>query len=96
MGFKQVTSDPCVYTDSKEEKFFIAVYVDDIILAGKTDERMTKVKRSIGEKFKVKDMGELHHFLGVKVVQKKSSGEIWIGQELYTKELVKKFQMDQS
>ena len=85
MGFKQATSDPCIYTDSKEGQFFIAVYVDDIILVEKTNERTIEVNRSIGQKFKVKDMGELHHFLGVKVVQKKNSGEIWIGQELYTK-----------
>ena len=57
---------------------------------------MTEVKKSIEEKLKVKDMGQLNHFLGVKVVQKKESGDISIGQELYTKELVKKFQVDQS
>ena len=51
-GFNQSASDPCIYT-SLEEMFIHAVYVDDIVLAEKTDERMEEVKNMI-------DMGELH------------------------------------
>ncbi len=96
MGFQQATSDPCIYTASGGEIFLIAVYVDDIILAGKSHERMKEVKRAIADKFAVRDMGELHHFLGVKIVQNKDSGDIWIGQEAYTRELLKKFKMEES
>ena len=41
-------------------------------------------------------MGKLHHFLGVKVIQKPESGEIWIGQSAYTKEVLERFQMEES
>ena len=41
---------------------------------------MAEVKKSIGEKFKVKDMSELQKFIGMKVVQKKTSSEMWIAQ----------------
>ena len=64
MGFNQSASDPCIYT-SLEEMFILAVYVDDIVLAGNTDERIEEVKNSL----QVKDMGELHYFLGVTVAQ---------------------------
>ena len=63
-----------------EEIFIIAVYVDDIIVAGK-DKIM-------------KDMGKLHHFLGIKIIQK--NGTIWIGQSTYAKELLKRFKMEES
>ena len=46
--------------------FVIAVHVDDIVLATKSDKRMAEVKKGLPEGFEVKDMGELHHFLGVK------------------------------
>ena len=35
MGFLQVPGDPCLYVSSEGEMFLIAVYVDDILLAGK-------------------------------------------------------------
>eukprot|EP00794_Sanderia_malayensis_P020840 gene20840-22883_t len=76
MGFEQTSSDPCIYTASGGELFLIAVYVDDIILAGRSDKRMKEVKDAIAEKFTVKDLGELHHFLGAKMVQDKDSNSI--------------------
>ena len=96
MGFEQANSDPCIYTASGGELFLIAVYVDDIILAGRSDLRMKEVKDAIAGKFTVKDLGELHHFLGVKVIQNKESNSIWIGQEAYARELLKKFKMEES
>ena len=58
MGFEQASSEPCIYNASGGELFLISVYVDDIILAGRSDERMKEVKDAIAEKFTVKDLGE--------------------------------------
>ena len=38
-------------------------------------------------------MGELHYFLGVKVVQDLEAGTIWMGQPTYTENLVSHFSM---
>ena len=69
MGFQQTNSDPCIYRASEGEMFFIAVYVDDIILAGKSDKKIKAVKEMLASRFEVKDMGLLHYFVGVKIVQ---------------------------
>ena len=45
----------------------LTVYVDDILLAGKFQQRIVQVKADLGECFRVNDMGELHYFLGVNV-----------------------------
>lgn len=55
---------------------------------------MKEVKEAISVKFDVMDMGEMHHFLGVKVIQNHKSGEIWIGQTTYVKDLLTKFKME--
>lgn len=98
MGFDQTPSDPCLYVSKEGEMFIVAVYVDDILLACKDNTRMEQVKKIIGNYFKVKDMGDLSYFLGVKVVQNKQNGSIWIGQPLYTEAVLKKFtcNMDQA
>ena len=39
-------------------------------------------------------MGELHHLLGVKVVQDHKAGRVWIRQQSYTESILKKFGME--
>ena len=36
MGFSQSKSDPCIYVSGGDDTFYIGVYVDDMVLAGKT------------------------------------------------------------
>ena len=96
MGFKQSSYDPCIYVlNSGEEIVIIAVYIDDIIIAGKTEEIVQQYIKKIAEKFDVTDMGTLHHFLGMKITYA-DSGNIWIGQPTYVREVLKKFGMDDS
>ena len=71
MGFKQTPGDPCLYInlDSEGEMFIVAVYVDDIVLGGRSKAKMIAVKAELSQKIEMKDLGMLHHFLGVKVIQ---------------------------
>ena len=89
MGFIQTNSDPCLYVASEGEPFVIAAYVDDILLAGKSDRRITEVKKELASRFNMKDMGELQYFLGVKVIQDLEDGTVWIGQPSYTESILK-------
>ena len=92
MGFVQSVSDPCLYTDA-EDTFFIGVYVDDIILAGCSDKKIKEVKDALAHRFDIKDMGKLHYFLGTNILQDEKSENIWIGQPVYTTNLLKRFGM---
>ena len=93
MGFVQSMSDPCIYTaESKSDGLFIlAVYVDDVLVAGKSEQKFERVKVDLGERFKLKDLGELHYFLGVSVRQ--SAVKTWIGQPGFTQAIIEKFGM---
>ena len=93
MGFNQTKSDPCLYVSTEGELFIVAVYVDDILLAGKSDQRIKEVKNALSNKFDVKDMGKLEYFLGVKINQNLSNGDIWLGQPSYTQLLLQEFGM---
>ena len=94
MGFAQSTSDPYIYrSDEGGEIFYLGVYVDNIILAGCSEDRIKKVKAALSQKFEIKDMGKLHHFLGMSVVQDETRKTVWIGQPTYTENLLQKFGM---
>ena len=89
MDFTQSQNDPCIYHKNiGGEKFYIGVYVDDIILAGKMEQNLEEVKTALSTKFNIKDLGELNYFLGIKVDQK-TQDSIWIGQSSHTKNLLK-------
>lgn len=45
-------------------------------------------------KFDVKDMGELHFFVGVKIIQDQEAESMWIGQPAYTENILQKFGME--
>ena len=66
IGFIQTKADPCLYIGKIDgELIFLAVYVDNIILASKKPEIIQKTKELFASKFDVKDVGRLHYFLGV-------------------------------
>ena len=66
--------------------------MDDILLVGKSEQKIAHVKADLGKRFLLKDMGELHYFLEVSVRQ--HSERTWIGQPAYTQAVLKKFGME--
>jgi hypothetical protein len=93
MGFNQTKSDPCVYISMTGDPFIIAIYVDDILLASKSNQSMTKIKKEIASKFQVKDLGPLHYFLGVKLVHNTENQTIWLRQPTYTQQVLEQVGM---
>ena len=91
VGFKQSVHDPCIYT---RYDAILAVHVDDIIVATDGVQKMKQVKRDIAGPFAVKDLGELKHFLGVTMNQGQDG--TWIGQLTYTKNVLEKYNMQDS
>jgi histone deacetylase 1/2 len=57
------------------------VYVDDIIIASSSQEAVTTLLRDLEKDFAIKDLGELHYFLGIEV--KKAHEELLLTQERY-------------
>ena len=87
IGFKQSSIDPCLY--HVDNRMFIAVYVDDILLAGRAKD-LEMVKRQIASRFEVVDGGPIKHLLGINVVQNKDAGTIWIGQSTFCEDLLRR------
>ena len=86
-GFIQSNNDPCIYF--KET----GMYVDDIVIAGKTHEQLQLVKDALSEKFDIKTWGNCAIFLGMSLEQDEDSGSVWIGQPVYTENILMKFGM---
>ena len=68
--FTRITADSCVYIRKSDKgTVIIAVYVDDLIIAGSSLRLVECVKSAFHHKYKMKDMGMLEYVLGVRVDQ---------------------------
>ena len=94
IGFTQSTSDPCVFVRSGQELEILAVYVDDLILITESTERMNELKMALNERYKMKDMGELSHILGISVVQDKGKNRVLLHQKQYLETILQKYGME--
>eukprot|EP00253_Pinus_taeda_P005687 PITA_05687 len=72
IGFSRCHSDNTVYTKKVGKSLIILVlYVDDLILTGSDPNLINHVKSNLEKKFEMTDLGNLHYFLGLQVLQSK-------------------------
>jgi len=91
-GFKRGKIDKTLfYRQVKGELLLVQVYVDDIIFGSTNPELCEKFSKLMQSKYQMSMMGELNYFLGLQI--KQTTNGILIHQAKYTKELLKKFNM---
>ena len=83
--------EPCLYSlVYKHELMLLNIYVDNIIIACANLEYIREVKGKFCAKFDMTDMGEMEHFLNVRV--SRHSGSIHLDQTVYLEKVLKKFE----
>ena len=91
-GFKQSRADYSLFTKRFNNSFMaLLVYVDDILIASNDIQPIDKLKVSLDQEFKLKDLGVLKYFLGLEVAR--SYKGISICQRKYTLEVLKEASM---
>ena len=92
-GFSRCHSDNTVYTKKVGNSLIILVlYVDDLILTGSDPNLINHVKSSLKKKFEMTDLGHLHYFLGLQVLQ--SQEGIFLSQSKYACDILRHFHME--
>ena len=81
IGFKSLTSDPCVYTYSERGAIFIlTLYVDDVLLLGKGILVLRRIKQHLMSRFSITDMGDVSIVLGMGATHDREKGTVTITQ----------------
>ena len=89
IGFQQSNADPCVFIQHTDPITIVAVYVDDLIIITDNNDRMSQLKKALSDRFKMKDLGQLHYCLGVSVVH--NDDGILLHQKQYITSLLERF-----
>jgi hypothetical protein len=95
-GLEPIQSDPCVYVQHEPESgivLAVALYVDDLLIAGLNLDVVNEFKRAISAAFKVKDMGELRWMLGMEVIRDRAKQTLMIRQTSYIDQVLARFGM---
>jgi hypothetical protein len=72
----------------------VQVYVDDIVFGGSSHSLVARFAEDMSKEFEMSMMGELQFFLGLQIKQAKEG--TFVHQAKYTKDILKKFKMDDS
>jgi hypothetical protein len=67
--FKQSESDPCIWIheNANSERTYIALYVDDLIIARENENDISTIKQRLSARFEMKDLGIAKKFLGMEI-----------------------------
>jgi histone deacetylase 1/2 len=73
---------------------FVLVYVDDIIVASSSCEATSALLKDLEKEFALKDLGDLHYFLGMEV--KRTEQGLVMSQQRYAADVLKRTWMNKS
>lgn len=91
-GYERCINDPCLY--HKHGNIMIAIYVDDIIITGKSLEEIEVEKTALKSHFNMTDDGDISSLLGVDITRNRSKREIYLSQHKYINKILERFKME--
>uniref|UniRef100_A0A0A9GAH2 Reverse transcriptase Ty1/copia-type domain-containing protein n=1 Tax=Arundo donax TaxID=35708 RepID=A0A0A9GAH2_ARUDO len=86
-GFSVSAHDPTpfVHTSSRDRTLLL-LYVDDMLITGDDSQHIAFVKKRLGEKFMMSDLGPLRYFLGIEVTN--MSDGYYLSQQKYIQDIM--------
>jgi reverse transcriptase-like protein len=95
-GFKELTSDPCIYFKiTTAGLILIAIYVDDILVAAKDKNAAAEILEDmLAQEYMITDLGIVERYLGIEIEQDPNDKSILLHQSAYIQQLLEKFGME--
>lgn len=92
-GFKKCPYEHTLFIKigARGEILIVCLYVDDLIFTGHDLGMFEKYKKYMQIEFEMTDLGLMHYFLGIEVVQ--STNGYFISEKKYVQEILNRFQM---
>ena len=92
-GFKRSCNGYFLFVRKEENGTFSygLVWIDDIVVAGATEEAVNEIKSMLNENFKMDDRGDLNWFLGMQFLR--SHDKNTVDQKKYIETVLQQFDM---
>lgn len=94
LDFKNSQYEPCLFTKTKGNiKIIVALYVDDFLIFSNNSLETDDLKCVLGAEFKLKDLGPVRQYLGMRINVDKNGNVITLDQQQYIEQLASRFNM---
>ncbi len=85
LGFAPIGADYSVFTNGTT---IIAIYVDDILLAGPNKKEIQGIKDKLAKRFEMTDLGPIVYYLGMTVTRDRANRILRLGQAGYVEKFL--------
>ena len=79
-GFQRLEADHCVYIKRYDQGKYIILllYVDDMLIVGHDKNKINRLKKDLGSKFAMKDLGLAQQILGMWIMRDRKNKRLWL------------------
>ena len=100
LGSNTIHSDAGVYILNRQHKrgesymdIILILYVDNLLILGEDLSKIEDVKRQLGKLYQMKDLGPASSYLGIRITRDRNTCSIWINQQAYLENALKRFEL---
>ena len=100
LGFNTIHSDVGVYIlhhhhkrGDSETDMILILYVDNLFLLGEDLSKIENIKHQLGKLYQMKDLGPTSSYLGIQITRDRNTQAIWIDQQAYIENTLKRFEL---
>lgn len=97
-GFKPLVHEKCIFVKGSwgSDLALVNVWVDDLLLAGAEDSKIVAdFWQSFLTSFEVKDLGEIEHYIGMRVSRDRANKVMWLNQARALESILVQFKMEE-
>jgi len=96
LGFQRSKNDYCLYflLAQENEMIYLILFVDDLLLCGKNEKILEKIKKKLSSHFSMKDMGKVKTYLGTEIDYDCKNNKMTLDQSKYIESLAKKYNIE--
>src|SRR5436190_6589632 len=69
------------------------IYIDDVKLIDSNETDLDAVHQQITDRFKIKNLSKIHHYLNMKMIYNHQQQKIHLSQKKYIQQLIKQYEM---
>jgi hypothetical protein len=89
LSFVEAKSDTSLFVFRHgSDLVYLLIYVEDIVLTASSDVLLRRIISALQQEFAMKDLGPLHHFLGISV--SRSDASLHLSQRQYTLDIIER------
>ncbi|CAI7807045.1 unnamed protein product [Closterium sp. NIES-53] len=96
LGFQPSSADPSLFVRRDSTPFFVLVYVDDLVFATADRVALADVKLELQKRHTCTDLGELRHYLGLRITRDRAARTITLSQSRMVQQVLQRFKLQHS